>query len=132
MLMPVVLAMVGWFADRGPAAGSAGLDGGGAGGHGAAALGMILLGQLRRYQSGDVHRRRFIVGLGLSALLGAPVRYIMLNEAPAADRAAAQGADHALYQHRPADQRRRRWAQWRPRRAAVVSGYEAAFLVIGG
>ncbi len=33
----------------------------------------------------------FIIGLGLSALLGAPVRYIMLNEAPAADRTAAQG-----------------------------------------
>jgi len=33
-----------------------------------------------------------VIGLGLSALLGAPVRYIMLNEAPAADRTAAQGA----------------------------------------
>ena len=33
-----------------------------------------------------------IIGFGLSALLGAPVRYIMLNEAPAADRTAAQGA----------------------------------------
>ncbi len=31
-----------------------------------------------------------LVGLGLSALLGAPVRYIMINEAPAEDRAAAQ------------------------------------------
>ncbi len=31
-----------------------------------------------------------LVGLGLSALLGAPVRYIMINEAPASDRAAAQ------------------------------------------
>ncbi len=31
-----------------------------------------------------------LVGLGLSALLGAPVRYIMLNEAPAEDRAASQ------------------------------------------
>ncbi len=33
-----------------------------------------------------------LIGLGLSALLGAPVRYIMLNEAPPADRTAAQGA----------------------------------------
>lgn len=32
-----------------------------------------------------------IIGLGLSALLGAPTRYIMLNEAAPADRAAAQG-----------------------------------------
>lgn len=33
-----------------------------------------------------------VIGFGLSALLGAPVRYIMLNEAPASDRTAAQGA----------------------------------------
>jgi MFS family permease len=33
-----------------------------------------------------------LVGLGLSSLLGATLRYIMLNEAPATDRAAAQGA----------------------------------------
>jgi len=33
-----------------------------------------------------------IIGLGLSALLGAPMRYVMLNEAPATDRTAAQGA----------------------------------------
>jgi MFS family permease len=31
-----------------------------------------------------------LVGLGLSALLGAPIRYVMINEAPAGDRAAAQ------------------------------------------
>ena len=33
-----------------------------------------------------------VIGLGLSALLGAPVRYIMLNESSAADRTSAQGA----------------------------------------
>jgi MFS family permease len=32
-----------------------------------------------------------LLGFGLSALLGAPVRYIMINEAPEAERAAAQG-----------------------------------------
>jgi MFS family permease len=32
-----------------------------------------------------------VIGLGLSSLLGAPVRYIMLNEASAADRTSAQG-----------------------------------------
>ena len=32
------------------------------------------------------------IGLGLSALLGAPVRYIMLNEAPESERTSAQGA----------------------------------------
>ncbi len=31
-----------------------------------------------------------LIGLGLAALLGAPIRYIMLNEAPAQDRAVAQ------------------------------------------
>jgi MFS family permease len=33
-----------------------------------------------------------ITGLGLASLLGAPMRYIMLNEARPEDRAAAQGA----------------------------------------
>ena len=32
-----------------------------------------------------------LIGLGLSALLGAPMRYIVLNEAPAEDRGSAQG-----------------------------------------
>ena len=32
-----------------------------------------------------------LIGLGLSALLGAPLRYIMLNEASVADRSSAQG-----------------------------------------
>jgi len=91
MLMPVVLAMTvgsplaGRLLDRFGSkvvilAGSALLT-----------LGMVMLSQLA------VHMVLFIaaggvIGLGLSALLGAPVRYIMLNEAPASDRAAAQGA----------------------------------------
>jgi EmrB/QacA subfamily drug resistance transporter len=33
-----------------------------------------------------------VIGLGLSSLLGAPMRYIMLNEASASNRTAAQGA----------------------------------------
>lgn len=32
-----------------------------------------------------------VIGLGLASLLGAPMRYIMLNEASAADRTSAQG-----------------------------------------
>ena len=32
-----------------------------------------------------------MIGLGLSALLGAPIRYITLNETTAVDRSAAQG-----------------------------------------
>lgn len=91
MLMPVVLAlsvgapMAGRYLDRyGSRAvvivGTALL-----------ALGMALLGlgasSLALFIAAGV-----LIGLGLSALLGAPVRYIMLNEAPAADRTAAQGA----------------------------------------
>jgi MFS family permease len=32
-----------------------------------------------------------LVGLGLGILLGAPLRYVMLNETPSAERASAQG-----------------------------------------
>jgi len=71
-----------------------------------------------------------IIGLGLSSLLGAPVRYIMLNEAPPSDRAAAQGAitlftsvgqliSSALVGAVAASQ------------GGGVDGYSAAYLVIG-
>ncbi|MGQ9491771.1 MAG: MFS transporter [Anaerolineae bacterium] len=71
-----------------------------------------------------------VIGLGLSALLGAPVRYIMLNEAPAADRAAAQGVitlftsigqlfSSALVGAVAAS------------RGGGVAGYSTAFLVVG-
>jgi EmrB/QacA subfamily drug resistance transporter len=72
-----------------------------------------------------------VIGLGLSALLGAPVRYIMLNEAPASDRAAAQGAiamftsvgqlvSSALVGAVAASQ------------GGGVAGYSLAYMVIGG
>jgi MFS family permease len=72
-----------------------------------------------------------VIGLGLSALLGAPVRYIMLNEAPASERAAAQGAialftgvgqlmSGALVGAVAASQ------------GGGVAGYGTAYLVIGG
>ena len=52
--------------------------------------GMFLLGSM--YHSlAAFYAATIVVGLGLSALLGAPVRYIMLHEAPVSDRAAAQG-----------------------------------------
>jgi MFS family permease len=71
-----------------------------------------------------------LVGLGLAALLGAPMRYIMLNEAPAADRAAAQGLvtlngsvgqliSGAMVGAVSASQ------------GGGMAGYSAAFLVIG-
>lgn len=72
-----------------------------------------------------------VIGLGLSALLGAPIRYIMLNETTAVDRAAAQGITSlftsigqllsgVLVGAVAASQ------------GGGVTGYSAAFLVIGG
>lgn len=59
------------------------------GGSSLLALGMLILGTwgntLAGFYGGSV-----LVGLGLSALLGAPIRYILINEAPVTDRAAAQ------------------------------------------
>jgi EmrB/QacA subfamily drug resistance transporter len=53
--------------------------------------GMVLLGAsgalLWVYYGASV-----LIGLGLACLLGAPIRYIMLNEAPVEERAAAQSA----------------------------------------
>ena len=71
------------------------------------------------------------IGLGLSALLGAPVRYIMLNEAPESERTSAQGAiaiftsigqliSSALVGAIAASA------------GGGVSGYSAAYLAIGG
>jgi MFS family permease len=90
ILMPVVLAMAfgspmaGRFLDKlgsktVVAAGTALLT-----------LGMALLGLFNTSLALFIVSG-LVIGLGLSALLGAPIRYIMLNEAPAADRTAAQG-----------------------------------------
>jgi MFS family permease len=38
-----------------------------------------------------VYAGGFLVGAGMAGLMGSSLRYVMLNEAPAADRAAAQG-----------------------------------------
>ncbi len=91
MLMPVVLAMsvgsplVGRFLDRFGSklvvtAGSALL-----------ALGALMLSAWSTSFALFI-LSGVVIGLGLSALLGAPVRYIMLNEAPPSERTAAQGA----------------------------------------
>jgi EmrB/QacA subfamily drug resistance transporter len=60
-------------------------------GTGLFAAGMIVVGLL------DIdlvvfYLAAILTGFGLASLLGASLRYVMLNEAPAADRAAAQGA----------------------------------------
>ncbi len=53
----------------------------------AGALGMSFLGSAMW----GFYGASILIGLGLAALLGAPIRYITINESPEADRAAAQG-----------------------------------------
>jgi|YNPMSStandDraft_1061717.scaffolds.fasta_scaffold22643_2 EmrB/QacA subfamily drug resistance transporter len=55
------------------------------------AAGMLLLSGGLAYLLGGFIASGVIIGLGLSSLLGAPMRYIMLNEASAEERSAAQG-----------------------------------------
>lgn len=91
MLLPIVLAMAlgaplaGWALDR---VGSRAVV---LAGCALLGLGMVSVSAV----GGSVARFYFagaIVGLGLSMLLGAPLRYIVLGEAAASERAAAQGA----------------------------------------
>ena len=90
MLLPVVLCM----AIGSPVAGRV-LDRAGSrivvvAGLALLAAGMVLVG-LMQPQLVAFYLAAALVGLGLSSLLGAPLRYIILNETPAAERAAAQG-----------------------------------------
>jgi multidrug resistance protein len=91
LLMPVVLAMaigspsVGRLLDKFGSkavilAGSAVL-----------VMGLFLLGTFANVMAMFIVSG-ILIGLGLSALLGAPMRYIMLNESAPADRSVAQGA----------------------------------------
>ena len=72
-----------------------------------------------------------LIGLGLSALLGAPVRYIMLNEAPGADRTAAQGAI-TLFTSIGQLISGAAVGAVAASRGGGAAGYTAAYLVIGG
>jgi MFS family permease len=91
MLLPVVLAMAvgapvsGWMLDR---FGSRSVVVGGAG---LIAVGLGLAALLPASVAG-FYSAATLFGVGLSALLGASLRYIMLNETGPAERAAAQGA----------------------------------------
>jgi EmrB/QacA subfamily drug resistance transporter len=90
MMMPVILAM----AFGSPTAGRL-LDKFGSkmvilGGTAIMTIGMILMSLLSTSMTGFVISS-LLIGIGLSALLGAPIRYIMLNEASLADRSVAQG-----------------------------------------
>ncbi len=59
-------------------------------GTGLTTVGLVVLGG-PRLTWGTFFAAGVMLGLGLSALLGAPLRYIMINEAPAYERASAQG-----------------------------------------
>lgn len=90
MLMPVVLAMMVGSPLVGRLINGLGSRTLIAAGTGFLGIGMVLLGFF------GTSFALFLVagaaiGLGLSSLLGAPIRYITLNEAPAEDRTAAQG-----------------------------------------
>ncbi len=98
-------------------------------GTGLLALGMIAIGALPTTRA-LYYTIAILVGLGLSSLLGAPLRYVMLNEAPREDRAAAQGlltiaisigqlTGGALVGAVAASQ------------GGGISGYRAAFLAVG-
>lgn len=91
MLLPVVLVM----AIGSPLAGRT-LDRTGSRtvvliGTGVLAAGLLMVGRLP-ISLALFYLTGVLIGLGLSWLLGAPLRYIMLNEAPRPQRAAAQGA----------------------------------------
>jgi len=70
------------------------------------------------------------VGLGLSALLGAPLRYIVLNEAPLAERTAAQGA-LSLFTRIGQSLGAPLIGAVATSRGGGVNGYQDAFLLVG-
>lgn len=93
------------------------------------AIGMFVLGLLGTnllffYVAG------FTIGAGLSMMLGAPLRYIMLNEAPAAERASAQGAI-ALFTSVGQLLGGAAVGAVAASRGGGVAGYQAAYLAIG-
>ena len=71
-----------------------------------------------------------LVGLGLSWLLGAPLRYIMLNEAPLSQRAAAQAA-LALSTRVGQLLGGALVGAFAASRGGGVTGYQQAFLMVG-
>lgn len=72
-----------------------------------------------------------VIGLGLSALLGAPVRYIMLNEASPENRTSAQGAI-ALFTSVGQLISSSLVGAVAASQGGGVAGYSEAYLVIGG
>jgi EmrB/QacA subfamily drug resistance transporter len=75
-----------------------------------------------------------LIGLGMSALLGAPLRYIMLNEAEVSERSIAQGivAVFASTGQLLGGTLTGAIAASRAQTSGDAAGYSLAFLVIGG
>jgi MFS family permease len=75
-----------------------------------------------------------LIGLGMSALLGAPMRYIMLNESRPSERSVAQGvlAIFASAGQLLGSTLTGAIAASRAQVAGEAAGYSLAFLVIGG
>jgi MFS family permease len=71
-----------------------------------------------------------LTGLGLAGLLGASLRYVMLNEAPAAERAAAQGA-LTLFTSAGQLLGGATVGAVAASRGGGVPGYQAAYLLVG-
>ncbi len=92
-------------------------------------LGMVLLG-LFNSSLGMFIVSGVVIGLGLSALLGAPIRYIMLNETATADRAAAQGVT-SLFTSSGQLLSAVLVGAVAASQGGGVAGYSAAFLAIG-
>jgi EmrB/QacA subfamily drug resistance transporter len=124
MMMPVILAM----AVGSPTAGRM-LDKFGSKvvilvGTGVMTVGMILMSLLSTSMAVFIISS-ILIGIGLSALLGAPIRYIMLNEASLTDRSVAQGVA-ALFTSTG-----QLLSGALVGAIAASSGYPGAFLIIG-
>jgi EmrB/QacA subfamily drug resistance transporter len=132
MLMPVVLAMsvgsplAGRFLDR---YGSRAVI---VFGTAVTTLGMALLGLFSHSMFFFILAGVFI-GLGLSSLLGAPLRYVMLNESSAAERSTAQGvvAVFSSTGQLLGASLTGAIAASRAQTAGAAAGYSLAFLITG-
>jgi len=129
LLMPVVLAMV----IGSPLAGRL-LDKFGSrpiilSGTAVMTVGMFLLSQFAGTMSIFI-LSGVLIGLGLSALLGAPVRYIMLNEANATERSVAQGVVALFSSIGQLSGSALVGAAAASRPGQALAGYATAFLVV--
>jgi len=91
--------------------------------------GMLVVGSLAINRP-TFYLAAILTGLGLAGLLGASLRYVMLNEAPAAERAAAQGA-LTLFTSAGQLLGGATVGAVAASRGGGVPGYQAAYLLVG-